>query len=1044
MSMLVTCPNCGPREVPELRCAGETTKRPTSTPTVRELNEYIYFRRNVVGDAARVVVLPRPARTGSSPSATRTRTRSRRRGTRSAPRVSGSRRATAASGSTARSRSRSRSRASPSRASRATRSARRCTRSGSGSSRAASSTTARAGSQCCSGHCANCQMTVDGIPNVRVCTTPLARGRRRQGPELVGSLEHDLMQVTDKLGGPFTPPGFYYKTFIRPRRLWPLYEKFLRGAAGPRPARPERRARGAGRRRAPPRRRRSSIGGGQAGLEAAIDAAAQGGESVVVVDEGHDVGGSLLADRDGIATARGLRARAVAAGRRAARARRRDRALRAGPRPGRATATCCSSSARERVVVASGIVEQPLVFPGNDLVGVMLPDAVRRLVNCWSIKPGERAVVLTVDDRGLAAAADLEAAGVEIAAGRRLPHGRRRRRRSRRRAKGGKVAQVAIDGHHVEGRPRRHGRQPAAELQAARAGRRPRRVRRRPRRLRPDRPARRTSTAVGAVAGDVGEPAVPSPVLGHRGDKCFVCFCEDQTVKDLKYAIAEGFDSIELSKRYTTVTMGPCQGRLCHTNSIRVYAKATGLDENTIGTTTSRPPYAPVSMGLLAGPPQEPRKRTSLHHRHKDMGGKMMWTGAWRRPHSYGADPGAEAQHVHEALGLIDVSTLGKILVTGPDAGAFLDRVYPNRFSDLKVGRTRYGVLTGDAGRIMDDGVVARLDDETFYVSATSTGADGVYQWFTWWNAVWFLDVQFANLTGALAADQRRRAERARRRWSASPTTTSRPRASRTSTPSTCTVAGVPDARAADRLRRRARLRAPLPEPARRARLGHALRARRRPRPAPVRPRAAAHPPAREGPRHRRPGHRLGVEPARGGDAVARQGRQGVRVGRQVGDRSRSPSAGCSWMLVGFESPTGAMPVEGGQVVVDGKSAGRVTSVRRSAELGKVIGLAIVPYELAVDGGRFDVQVSGRAGADDGAPRAVLRPGRREGEVVSALAFLSVDCRGGAAPRSRARRSTAPSATSARRSRSATAGSSPSRSPARRSTPPSGSPTCRT
>ena len=123
-------------------------------------------------------------------------------------------------------------------------------------------------------------------------------------------------------------------------------------------------------------------------------------------------------------------------------------------------------------------------------------------------------------------------------------------------------------------------------------------------------------------------------------------------------------------------------------------------------------------MGLLAGPPQEPRKRTSLHHRHKDMGGKMMWTGAWRRPHSYGPDAGAEALHVHRALGRIDVSTLGKILVIGPDAGAFLDRVYPNRFSDLKVGRTRYGVLTGDAGRIMDDGVVARIDDETFYVSA--------------------------------------------------------------------------------------------------------------------------------------------------------------------------------------------------------------------------------------------------------------------------------------------------------------------------------------
>ena len=87
-----------------------------------------------------------------------------------------------------------------------------------------------------------------------------------------------------------------------------------------------------------------------------------------------------------------------------------------------------------------------------------------------------------------------------------------------------------------------------------------------------------------------------------------------------------------------------------------------------------------------------------MHHRHKDMGAKVFWTGAWRRPHSYGDDTQAEAQTVHESIGIIDVSTLGKILVKGPDAGAFLDRLYPNRFSDLKVGRIRYGILTNDGG----------------------------------------------------------------------------------------------------------------------------------------------------------------------------------------------------------------------------------------------------------------------------------------------------------------------------------------------------------
>ena len=88
------------------------------------------------------------------------------------------------------------------------------------------------GLQCCSGHCANCQMTVDGIPNVRVCTEPIRAGAVVKGQNFLGSLDRDLMRATDKLGGPFTPPGFYYKTFIRPRRLWPLYEKILRNAAG--------------------------------------------------------------------------------------------------------------------------------------------------------------------------------------------------------------------------------------------------------------------------------------------------------------------------------------------------------------------------------------------------------------------------------------------------------------------------------------------------------------------------------------------------------------------------------------------------------------------------------------------------------------------------------------------------------------------------------------------------------------------------------------------------------------------------------------------
>ena len=802
---------------------------------------------------------------------------------------------------------------------------------------------------CCSGHCANCQMTVDGVPNIRVCTEPLREGVVVRGQNVVGSLDRDWMSITDKIGGPFTPPGFYYKAFIRPKRLWPLYERFLRGAAGLGTVDPT----GAPADRFDVEHRHVEVlvvGGGRAGLEAAIEAA-QGGRHVTLVDEGPEPGGGLLADADGIADARRLAQRACDAG-----VEMLAPARAVGIYEGGLVPVDCGNLLvkvrADHVVVAAGITEQPLVFPGNDLVGIMFPGAVGRLVNAWSVRPGERAAVLTVDDRGLSAAGVLREAGVAVPEV--IDFRERRPQTIEAKGRKGRVRQLVVDGRPIDcdlvvmsGSP-----QPAYQL-LAHAGAKIEYDSARgifvPTELPPG------VSVVGEASGDVGSPAVPAAVLG-KGKGCFVCYCEDQTAKDLGYAIAEGFDSIELAKRYTTVTMGPCQGKLCHTNSVRVYAKERKTDEQSIGHTTARPPWAPVSLSLLAGRPHEPGKRTSMHHRHKDMGARIFWTGAWRRPHSYTADPEAEAQRVHESVGLIDVSTLGKILVRGTDAGAFLDRLYPNRFSDLKIGRIRYGVLLNDAGRITDDGTVARLAEDEYYVTTTSTGADAVFEWFGWWNAVWHMDVELANVTGAVAAvnaagpDARRLMERLCDIDVSGEAFTYLDAKH-------AHVAGVPALILRIGFVGELGYEIHFPSPHGEHVWDALLDAGKEWN-------IAA----------------FGLEPQR----ILRLEKMHILVGQDTDSESNPLEAampwivkldkddfvgkwsleqvaerGLNWMLVGFEMANGRAPLEGGQVVVDGVSAGRVTSVRRSEELDKVIGMAIVPLELAEDGTTLDIKIDG-------------------------------------------------------------------------------------
>jgi sarcosine oxidase, subunit alpha len=640
----------------------------------------------------------------------------------------------------------------------------------------------RRGLLCCAGQCPNCIVAVDGAPGARACTEPVREGMKVEHLNAQPSLELDVMRATDVVGTKFTPPGFYYKTFIRPRKLWPVYEKVLRHAAGLgvlRKEQPEREW------RTEYRRRHADvlvIGGGIAGVSAAKAAAGQGAD-VVLVDEGPTPIEPLLGVE--------ILGRASALG------------YFDGIVPVWQGDTLHQVRARSHVF-ATGTIEQPLVFAGNDIPGVMLSGGALRLAELYAVSPGARAVVATTSDRGLGAAAKLADAGVQIVAvadlrESRSPAAQQLAARGIEvlighqilEAKGSKAVDGAVIGPiGVEGASVERtfgcdlvvvsgGFAPATSLllqAGARADYYPDRGHFALTELPPNvfaagevagfedahavaRSGERAGLAAAGVQVDDAEApqpdrspvAVPPPVAGAGHGKCFACLCEDVTAKDIKMSVEEGYDSIELSKRYTTVTMGPCQGRMCQLPAIRLMAKETGQTLEQVGTTTARPPWVSVPMGILAGRPFEPAKRSSIHGRHRELGGNIKWAGDWRRAYDYG-DPQAEALAVHQAAGLIDVSTLGKLLVRGPDAGEFLDRLYPNRFSDLKPGRIRYGVISSDAGRIVDDGTICRIDDDTFYVTTTSSGAGAVEEWFSWWLADWRMRVQLTDLTQGMSA----------------------------------------------------------------------------------------------------------------------------------------------------------------------------------------------------------------------------------------------------------------------------------------------------
>ena len=251
----------------------------------------------------------------------------------------------------------------------------------------------------------------------------------------------------------------------------------------------------------------------------------------------------------------------------------------------------------------------------------------------------------------------------------------------------------------------------------------------------------------------------PYPIADHPKGKNFIDLDEDVQLKDIVNSIKEGYDRPELLKRYSTLGMGPSQGKHSNLLALRMVARMRGETMMGKQITTARPFTSPISMGHLAGRIFTPQRRTALHDRHEALRAKFMHAGNWLRPEYYTIDGlsrsqciEAEVQNVRERIGIVDQGTLGKIEISGPDVVTLLEQVYTGRFAKLKIGMTRYGLMCDESGVIIDDGVISRLAEDRYYISTTSSGSDPIYQTLQRLVIEWGLEVTLVNATSTYCA----------------------------------------------------------------------------------------------------------------------------------------------------------------------------------------------------------------------------------------------------------------------------------------------------
>ncbi len=687
-------------------------------------------------------------------------------------------------------------------------------------------------------------------PNQRATTTELFQGLTAKSQNHWPSLDFDI-GVVNNWFAQLLPAGFYYKTFMAPRAAWKhLFEPIIRMSAGLGKA---------------PKDRDADVyehfyahvdilivGGGIAGLRAARAAGATGAKVLLVEQTAHWGGRAPVdgAEIDGVPAGDWI-SDTVQALENMPNVRLRTRCMGSGVYDHGAALAYerltdhlpTADGPRHRlwrirakqIITATGAIERPLSFAGNDIPGVMLASAARDYATNFGVSIGDRTVVVTNNDDAYLTAIALKNAGLEVpvildarpqatsalaqqarALGIRVEAGKAiasvvGTKRvtaveiTNQAGEGATLETIPCDGVAMSG-----GWSPVVHLYSHCGGK-----------LiwdnanshfRPD-PARPPSNQIGqgfvitagiasgamdshAVLQDANAAGVAAaqaagysakrltPPKSNTTDgqqmapvwimprgagikkraKMWLDYQNDVKVSDVQLAAREGYESVEHTKRYTTLGMATDQGKLSNINGLAVLADAMNNEIPRVGTSTFRPPYTPISMGSIAGEARgelfQPLRKSPIHDWADKNGADWEPVGHWRRPFCY-LQPGEtvdqavnrEVLNTRKSLGLLDASTLGKIIVKGADAGKFLDMLYTNMMSNLAPGKCRYGLMCSENGFLIDDGVVARIDDDTWLCHTTTGGADTIHghmeDWLQceWWD--W--QVYTANVTEQFA-----------------------------------------------------------------------------------------------------------------------------------------------------------------------------------------------------------------------------------------------------------------------------------------------------